>query len=758
MRTVIIRESGIIMESETQVIKARIHTLLMYCVILFFILMITSPVEGIGSKTTVGDKILKTDQLRNETHSEGENIPIGVISNGLSGMKNAQASGDLPEQIYIISHGERSEGTAMLEIIHDIAPGAPLLYADFGGGKDEEFVSAVENLVASGARVIVDDVGFLQVPYFEDGTSAARLQELLKNNPDVILVSAAGNNADAHYQGNFSPDINGYHLFNGQTGIPVTINPGGTISVFLQWNDPFGSSGNDYNLYLEENGKLIGMSERPQTGSDIPIEKFTYQNTGKQPVNAEIRVTRANNQIEEKTLEIFINARKDKFTIPDTYLIPEDSIIGHAALPDVISVAAISPDDIPNIAKFSSNGYVTITWPEPMVREKPDISGVSGVEVTGSGGFPKKFTGTSAAAPHIAALIGLEWSLFPDLPAKDIKKALFESSLELGSPGWDSSFGYGLPDALKMYELLKSKASGSAEAVTPPVVQIPEELLKPKEVSQGMIMGPVTITEPGTYTLGTDILDYSGIIITIASSDVTIIGGGHTIEGTSVQFVDETPIYQSGIVIQSPDNSKIRNVLLQDVKVTSTAGAIAGSGVEGLVIEGCQLPFNTNGIELKDSKDGVITNCVISGNSNTGIIVSDGSDNTTIENNKITNNLFGLNTEGSTNTHLKNNDISNNKRDNETTAPIPAPVTAPAGKAPCKDDNFDGICDANTTTKPAKQTSQPVSSYSQTIEITSITPAHDEGHYDPGYYDPGYSEPSAPQPCPTCPETGEPLC
>jgi parallel beta-helix repeat protein len=748
------------MRSENFEFKRAVQTELVVCLILIVILACISPVEGTGSKTTIGDKILKTDQLRNQTQSDGENIPIGVISNGLAGMNSARSSGDLPEEIFIIRHGERSEGTAMLEIIHDIAPGAPLLYDDFGGGKDEEFVTAVENLITSGARVIVDDVGFLQVPYFEDGTSASRLGELLKNNPDVILVSAAGNNADAHYQGTFSPDANGYHSFNGQTGIPVTINPGGTITVFLQWDDPFGSSGNDFNLYLEENGKLIGMSERPQTGNEIPIEKFTYQNNGKDMVNAQIRVMRAGNVAEEKTLEIFINGRKDKITIPAIYLIPEDSIIGHAAIPEVISVAAISPNDIPNIAGFSSNGYVTIARPVPVRREKPDIVGVSGVDVTGSGGFPKKFSGTSAAAPHIAALIGLEWSLFPSLPAQDIKDALFESSLELGSPGWDPAFGYGLPDALKMYELLEAKAGGTTAAGVPPVIEIPDSILKPAEIPPGMIMGPVTITEPGVYTLGTDIFDYSGVIITVASSDVTIIGGGYAIEGTSVQFVDEMPIYQSGIVIKSPDNSRIRNVVLKDVLVTSTAGGISGSGVESLTIDGCQLPFNTNGIELKDSKDGIITNCVITGNSNTGLIVTDGSDNTTIENNKIRNNLFGLNTEGSTNNHLKNNDISDNKRDNETpndTIPV-VPASAPATKVPCKDEDFDGVCDTNKTSKPSTPTTTKPQSFSQTIEITSITPAYEPGHYDPwsdpGYYDPGYS----PAPCPTCPETGEPLC
>ncbi|MFH0966195.1 MAG: S8 family serine peptidase, partial [Methanobacteriota archaeon] len=648
-------------------------------VLFILILAIISPVDASGSKMTIGDVILKTDQLRNLTHTGGTNIPVGVISNGVIGLKNSQQSGDLPSEVLVLKEGDRSEGTAMLEIIHDIAPDAPLIYADFGGGNEQSFVTAVENLIASGARVIVDDVGFLQVPYFEDGTLASRFNQILEEHSDIILISAAGNDADAHYQGFFSDDGTGYHSFAGKTGIPVTINPGGTISVFLQWDDLFRTSSNDYNLYLFQSGQMIGMSERPQTGSEIPIEKFTYQNMGKQPVQAEIRISKARENTEPKNLEIFINARKDQVTVANEFLIPEDSIVGQAAVPRVISVAAISPENIPNVAKFSSNGYVTITWPQPERRLKPDITGVSNVDVTGSGGFPKKFVGTSAAAPHIAGLLALEWSLFPNMPADEIRKTLINSTLELGAPGWDPAFGYGLPDALKMYEQLKTESTeSSTELITSPIVKVPPGLVEPVVDPPGVIMGPMTITEPGIYTLGTDIYDYSGIIIRILVSDVTIIGAGYTVEGTTVQFADEVPGSKTGIIIQSLDNTRIRNIVIQDISITSTTRGIAGSGVDGLIINRCQLPFNTNGIELRDSKDGIITNCVISGNSNTGIIVTDGSDNTTIENNKITNNLFSIKSEGSTNTHLKNNDISDNRRDNETPTEIrPEPAPAP---------------------------------------------------------------------------------
>lgn len=62
------------------------------------------------------------------------------------------------------------------------------------------------------------------------------------------------------------------------------------FSAFLQWDDMYGNSANDYNLYLEENGELIALkSERIQDGSTLPEEKFTYINDGKSLVQAEFR-------------------------------------------------------------------------------------------------------------------------------------------------------------------------------------------------------------------------------------------------------------------------------------------------------------------------------------------------------------------------------------------------------------------------------------------------------------------------------------
>jgi hypothetical protein len=116
----------------------------------------------------------------------------------------------------------------------------------------------------------------------------------------------------------------------------------------------------------------------------------------------------------------------------------------------------------------------------------------------------------------------------------------------------------------------------------------------------GEITGPVIITSPGTYTLGKDITHSAGSIITIMSSDVIIQGEGKRIEGISVQFIDNTPIDQNAILIQSPDFGKLKNVVIRDMLIEGTTNAIIGKQLDQLHIDSCTLSHNTIGIAYLD--------------------------------------------------------------------------------------------------------------------------------------------------------------
>ncbi len=86
--------------------------------------------------TTQGDAAHRANAARTTYSVDGTGIGIGVISNGVRTLADRQASGDVPAQVTVLpgQAGAGDEGTALLEIVHDLAPGAELYFATGFGG------------------------------------------------------------------------------------------------------------------------------------------------------------------------------------------------------------------------------------------------------------------------------------------------------------------------------------------------------------------------------------------------------------------------------------------------------------------------------------------------------------------------------------------------------------------------------------------------------------------------------------------------
>ena len=74
------------------------------------------------------------------------------------------------------------EGRAMLQIVHDLAPGAELAFATAFEG-EESFAENIEALAGrleggAGAQVIVDDVAYFEEPFFQDGPVAVAVNKV----------------------------------------------------------------------------------------------------------------------------------------------------------------------------------------------------------------------------------------------------------------------------------------------------------------------------------------------------------------------------------------------------------------------------------------------------------------------------------------------------------------------------------------------------------------------------------------------------
>ncbi len=164
-----------------------------------------------------GDFILKSSSLRDSYGVNGTGIKIGIISDGVDSLEDSQAAGNISYDVNILSNKiGGNEGTAMLEIIQDIAPGAELYFHDCGSSR-LEFNRAVDTLVNEGCTVICDDIGWLSEPFFEDGIVANHVNEIIKKH-DLLYVSAAGNSGDSHYQGLFYDNGSGWHDFSSGRG------------------------------------------------------------------------------------------------------------------------------------------------------------------------------------------------------------------------------------------------------------------------------------------------------------------------------------------------------------------------------------------------------------------------------------------------------------------------------------------------------------------------------------------------------------
>ena len=147
------------------------------------------------------------------------------------------------------------EGRAMMQIVHDVAPGAALAFHT-GANTQADFAAGITALAAAGATVIADDIGYYDEPFFQDGIIAQAIDSV--NAKGVVYFSAAGNNAQLSYENNaaatsFTTPGAGQNAgemlltfgMNGGTpvtALPITIPPlfpGELIGLIVEWDQPY---------------------------------------------------------------------------------------------------------------------------------------------------------------------------------------------------------------------------------------------------------------------------------------------------------------------------------------------------------------------------------------------------------------------------------------------------------------------------------------------------------------------------------------
>jgi hypothetical protein len=449
---------------------------------------ITNAGTGVGSRSSEGDVTHRASAARGTFNVDGTGIKIGVLSDGVTNLAASQALGDLgPVTVLPGQAGAGDEGTAMLEIIHDVAPGAQLFFATAFGGITS-FAQNIRDLRAAGCDIIVDDVFYFVETPFQDGQAPGVVSNtnggvVIQAVNDVtasgaMYFSSAGNSGNLNdgtagvWEGNFVDGgptgapvttAGSLHNFGGQNFNVLTVVGSGPINLY--WSDPLGGSSNDYDLFrLNPAGTAVAASSTNiQNGTQDPYEQVSQATAGSRIVI--VKKTGAADRF------LHLNTNRGRISIATA-----GQTHGHSAAANAFGCAATpaaaafpNPFGPSNVVEtFSSDGPRRVFFQADgtaitpgdvsatggLLRQKPDITAADGVSVTGVGGFPSPFFGTSAAAPHAAAIAGLLKSANPSFTPAQIRMALTGSAIDIEGPGVDRDSGAGIIDAFAALQAL----------------------------------------------------------------------------------------------------------------------------------------------------------------------------------------------------------------------------------------------------------------------------------------------------------------
>jgi hypothetical protein len=289
------------------------------------------PELNVGSTTSQGVVQHRADRVPRGVNGAG--VTVGALSDSfdaattdLAGNPLAihaaedVASGDLPgpgnpanphpvtvlEDLPRGDFAATDEGRGMLQLVHDMAPGARLCFASAFASGNVGFANNIRGLAnpggPCGADVVVDDVSYPDEPYFEDGVIAKAVDDVAAQG--VHYFSSAGNTSSQEgYDATFSPvgggaaaaaglDLSGvdpslysggFHDFDPGRSVDVAQSAALTDDfglLFLQWDDPF-----------DADGPALGKRLLDVTGeltADEPSAEYTFDGTAGEQVVVEL--------------------------------------------------------------------------------------------------------------------------------------------------------------------------------------------------------------------------------------------------------------------------------------------------------------------------------------------------------------------------------------------------------------------------------------------------------------------------------------
>ena len=434
-----------------------------------------------GVVTSQADYVLEAARARATRPRQitGAGVTVGVLSDSydfLGGAAADIASGDLPAGGVraLTDNSTADEGRAMCQLIYDLAPGSPLAFSTARGGEGvfAQHIRDLANPALGNCKVIVDDWQYFAEPFFQDGVVAQAITDVVTNQ-GVVYFTSAGNQSDRAYENNapqFVANANGVRCLNfdvsgGSTALTqrVTVANGNTFQPFLQWSDPFYTANGvrtDLDIFLLKGGTAdtVYRGNARNLLTQTPSDFVTFTNA-----TATTGTTIFDLVIVWKAGILPTRLKYKNFgnSVPSQWLTSGTVVSSHGCAAAAFAVAAVPYYNQRVPESFTSKGGAIpylfsptgVALSAPVTRQKPDIASIDGTNNTFFGsdyegdGF-SNFFGTSAAAPHAAAVAALLRSAEPTLtPAQVYARLVGSARLLPGTTATDPYTGPGLVDA-----------------------------------------------------------------------------------------------------------------------------------------------------------------------------------------------------------------------------------------------------------------------------------------------------------------------
>ena len=467
-----------------------------YANVINFARPVYPPTINSGGVVSQGDSVQTSNLVRESfrmKNSEGlivpvtgENITVGCLSDSYDTFNPGSAAidvanGELPDDVIVRKENPfkaSDEGRAMMQIIHDVAPGANLEFHTGSASLRQLEVGMIE--LAKNCDIIVDDITFITEPFFGTG----RIAEYINSN-GIFHITAAGNIGNKAHQGVFNPTTGTpptnfldpssptvAHDFDAGPGVDylqkISVVPGEYL-ITLQWKEELASQDNqegaleDLDIYIvDDEGRLLVGSNRVNVLGD-PTEVIGFRATGTGEANIMITSTGPTN-VPFRYIA-FRTAAEDG--TPDGLKISEyfgdgaPTTSGLAMNPGSVTVGAVDyrkAGDTPPLAEYFSSyaGLLSDGTTSVIDQYAPDgvnttvpTIGQPATCATCDGDSFLNFYGTSAAAPHYAGaaalLLSAAQAWFPP-----VEQAVAQSSTTTSS--FSAKTSYTSAQAIQLFQ------------------------------------------------------------------------------------------------------------------------------------------------------------------------------------------------------------------------------------------------------------------------------------------------------------------